>query len=575
MSNIFSLFKLFFGAIFSSESFVGEIKKGPKGIIKLVLLGLLFLYVLGAFGAIMVLTLLGVYKNLAGYGMQNLMPTFSFLFAAIGILFFGFIAAATNYYTGGNEEQLLSMPLKPKEIFTAKYLVSSVSDGILGAFILGTAGIIYGYNEGHLANPLFWITLICSIVFLVCFVLFVIYVLLILFLTVFPFLRKKKILTSIASVLTFVFAITFSLLSSSISSSIVSDGGLTGFVTGETAARFSKVGKISAFFESSFSGNILCALVFLAFSALIIFVLVPLISKFYINTLDGFSDVKSKKYSATEISKSLENETKGRSLFKALLIKDIHGVLREPSFFANGPLFIIIMPLIMVVSMAIGFFSASKGDSTEVLFSIQQLIQTIDGETLKIVEFWFILVGSIYVSFLGVNANIASTAFSREGKGLANLKAMPITFKNISQAKIVHSLIYCILSYIEFALIFSAILGLVKIPFSAVSVVRIFLLTFMLGFAISFFMIYIDILLDAFNPKINWENPIHAFKKNVNTLFSVLGTMAVAALIVYACIKFQQFGIYTLLGLVLVFALLTFGIRFAYYKYGEKKFWEM
>lgn len=574
MSNTFSLFKLFCGSIISPEIFAGEIKKGPKGIAKLILIGLIFAYVIGGFVFLMVALFLGTYKTLSSYGMQNLMPLLSFTVSAISILFFGFITAATSYCTGSGEEQLLSLPLLPKEILAAKYFVTSISDGLFGAAILGTAGVIYGKNEGLLLNPVFWITLVSSIIFITFAAVFIIYLFLILLLTIFPGLRKKKLLTTVASVLVFIFAIGFSMISSQ-AGTIITEG-LGDIISNETASQmvasnffFIKL------FDTAFRGNILCALVFLAVTALIIFIFMPLLSELYIKSLDGFSDVKSKKYSAEDISSSLEKEAKGRGIFRALLVRDIQEVLREPSFIANGPLFVILFPALILVSSGVSFINASGKNFSELLEGIHLIFQSADQNMMNVIEFWVILVGSIFVSFIGTFANIASTSFSREGKGLSNLKSMPISFKTISQAKIAHSLIYCGIAYIEFLILLVIAKSITEIPFSGSSYIKIIITTLITGTSISMFLIYIDILLDAFNPKLNWENPTMALKKNMNILFSVLGTMAVAFIIVLGALRFYKFGIYTILALTAIFIVLDVSVRLLYFRYGERRFLEM
>jgi Ca2+/Na+ antiporter len=140
------------------------------------------------------------------------MPFITMLVALLIIMFFGFTSVAASYYTGSSEEFLMSLPLTPGQFFGAKFAVSFVSDAVMGVGMFAISSIIYGYNEGLLTNPLFYIGfLVTALAFSVASV-FIIYLLFILVLYFIPALRKKKVMTVIATILLIAFCIFYGLL---------------------------------------------------------------------------------------------------------------------------------------------------------------------------------------------------------------------------------------------------------------------------------------------------------------------------------------------------------------------------
>jgi hypothetical protein len=182
-------------------------KKGPKGIVKSIFLCIFALYVIGVMVGMYTVYMLGTYKYMASNGSQHMMPFISMMIALMVIMFFGFTSVASTYYTGTGEEFLMSLPLTPSQFFGAKFAVSFVSDAIMGVGMFTISSIVYGYNEKLLTNPLFYLGfLVSSLAFSVTAV-FVIYLLFILILYFIPALRKKKIMTVIATILLISFCI--------------------------------------------------------------------------------------------------------------------------------------------------------------------------------------------------------------------------------------------------------------------------------------------------------------------------------------------------------------------------------
>ena len=204
---LWSVFKIFASNIFSFGTFIEGFKKGVKGILKNILVILLFIYLIGVSGGMYIFIMNSVGNGLVNSGDIQKMPILILLTALAIVFFFGFVSAATNYYTGCGEEQFLSMPLRGVEIFGAKVGVTAVTDAILGAVIVIVGGIIYGIKAQVLTKPLFYVGLIALVLAVVSLCLLVIYGLMILILSLVPRFRSKGLLTSVATVLIVVIVI--------------------------------------------------------------------------------------------------------------------------------------------------------------------------------------------------------------------------------------------------------------------------------------------------------------------------------------------------------------------------------
>lgn len=572
MSNLtFSVFKIFTKNIFSFGNYIEGFKKGPKSIIKNIFIALAAVYCVIAFVFMYGMMMYSSYNTLQLAGSTKLFPLLTMILATFSILIFGFLSASSNYYTGCGEEQFMSMPLSAKNIFSAKFGVTFITDALLGFALFTISSGYYGYKEGLLTNPLFYLGYLTTVIALLLVTVFVIYFLLILVLYFVPSLRKRSFLSAIASILVIIFALSYSMFSTNLTAAI--DGEQTQLVQnlGHTISEIANKNPVLMFLSDGINGNILTMLVMLALSALVIFVLIPAISNLYIKTLNGFSEQKTKKLNQKETAQVFEKGLKRNSVFKSLYIRDVRTVLRESAFLANGPLIIVIMPVIFIFSFLVGFLSASEEGVSSLLISIQEFFMEMDASTLEKIEYYCVVVAAGLTIFLGTSTSIAATSFSREGKSLYDLKAMPIETENIVAAKLWHAITYVFVALIMVIIILIAGVTLFNIPLPQGHLLPMIFQIIMLSITPSILLIYLDMFLDTVNPKLLWENPMAAFKQNANSIFSVLITMGVIAIYVVAVILLPKNTV-TIIGIAVVFGIIAAPIGSAYTKYAKKKF---
>lgn len=530
-SPVFSVFKLYASNQFSMNNFFGDSKKPGKKVGKTIGMIILILLILASIANSLITSLLGLYKGLKIYEAQDVMPAISLIFSISLIFVFGFLTIASTYYSGSSEDQLLSLPLKSRDILRAKFLVSLIADSFLPLLLLITSVVIYGIKEGLTFHISFYVGLLFSFLSAGVIAIFLIYLTLILLIYLIPSFRNRKVLVGIASVLSFVVVIVMTFMLSSFSSYGNVDPAKA--FTAETIDQmnvFLENSGIFTIFLSAIKGNWLSILVLVLIPAAIYFGVIPLISGMFTKSLTGFSDTKTTKMDKTEISKTLQKDVKRRSNIQALYIRDVLTVLREPTFFANGPLMVFLLPIIMLGSAGASLYFSSQKFRDMDFTKFSEALSSIPAETIPKIVFYIAAIGGFIVIFLGAMSSIGTTSFSREGKGLQNLKAMPLDYSTIIDAKIFHAFTYNILAYVVMFVLILAGLIIIPLPISTAQIADIFINMFLFSFTALAFCTFVEMFMDAVAPKLNWENPVAAVKQNLNTMFAVLFTFAFIAI---------------------------------------------
>ena len=569
---IYKLFKILNQGSYNFSGIFGEFKKGPKGIIKAIFLSILAIYVFGVMIGMYTMYMIGTYKYLAESGNQQFMPFISMMVALMVIMFFGFTSVASTYYTGTGEEFLMSLPLTPAQFFGAKFAVSFVSDAIMGVGMFAISSFVYGYNEGLLTHPLFYLGfLVTALVFSITAV-FIIYLLFILILYFIPALRKKKVMTVIATILLIAFCMFYGFLNSSVSISFSN----MEFANERIGSSIDKIFELSSdipffmYISGALNGNVIPILILAAAGSLVIFVLVPLFGNMYIKSLNGFSDVKSKKITTEKAAEVIKKDVRSGSVFHALFMRDVRNVLREPAFFSNGPLFVFLFPVILGISFVIGFV-ASGENIGEIVSELQLKMMEISPQQFVSIKYYVTLGFAAYTIFTGTFANIATTSFSREGKSLNDLKAMPVKFDMIVKVKFWHAMLYVGIADVISIILLSVFYSLIAVPVTFWEFVQMCLFMTLVAGSISILLIFIDMFIDTMNPKLNWETPMAACKQNFNVLWSMLLTMLTIALVVVLVIVVLPKKMNALLILSVIFIIISSPIGAGYFRYAEKR----
>jgi ABC-2 type transport system permease protein len=264
-------------------------------------------------------------------------------------------------------------------------------------------------------------------------------------------------------------------------------------------------------------------LLLISINLTVIVVLIIFIGPVYLKTIIG-SDERRKSRKVN----SILFKNKPKHIFISLISLEWKTLVRSPIYFLNLILIVIILPLILFGSI---FFGTSASASQVELLQVIELINGLD----------FNFNNPLYVSilfgislFLASTTFIAPTAISRLGGSAAFFKALPISYLNFINFKvfwanaltIVPTLLYIVIGSIY------GFLGILEAMLLAGALISLFTLINYIGF-----------MIDLFNPKLDWLNETQAVKQNLNTVFYMLGTWGLIALIVYSGFLIQDLAL--------------------------------
>ncbi|MDR0249435.1 MAG: hypothetical protein LBI44_07285 [Oscillospiraceae bacterium] len=195
-----------------------------------------------------------------------------------------------------------------------------------------------------------------------------------------------------------------------------------------------------------------------------------------------------------------------RSVTKAVFVKEWKSLLRSPVFALNSLTGVVVFPVMIAVS-AVG------GSSYAVVF--EQLAQYGVPEPML----WMTL--SAVLGFVASINPAASTVFSREGRGLDQIRALPLT-----PAEQLRGRMLC----------FHSIgVGGVLLSFAAMLLMPldkgIIALSAFTGLGISFAATEISAVPDCAAPKTRWSSDTEAMKQNFNSLLGMIYAFAMLPLL--------------------------------------------
>ncbi len=487
-------------------------KPTAKEIIKAVGFGALIVLLVGDFGFLFVMMNLGMYEGLALAGLQGLLILNAAVLATMLTLIAGFMTALSTYYLNDMELQLLSMPIKPRALFGAKFTAVYLSEAVVSVFFIGIAMVIFGIKESP--NPLFYLWGIIAGVLLPLPALAVSYLIQIPLLSVARFLKNKKAIMMVGGVLGLVFALGFNVYFQGMMARLNNPEAMAGMVAGPdsliTAIGNAYPPALFAWKAMSDPASIdalgwMLALVAICVAgpALVVYFL----SGAYARSLLGFNEAHLKKLTKAGADAFIVRYIRGGSAFRSLVMREFNMMNREPLYLLNGPFVVVLMPLILGIMLVV---------QKDMLLSdpdMAGILALING------GFGAVLAG-LAGGMLGSFSSITCTAVSRDAKALPFIKSLPVKAGTYMLAKLAHGLIFAVIgSVIGVGLVAMALkLGFVDIISGLVVSLSLSALLNMGG-----------LWLDTANPRLSWDNPIAAMKQNPNSVIAILAAMGLMA----------------------------------------------
>ncbi len=422
-------------------------------------------------------------EPLSKTGNTNIVLLFAFILATIMVIMITMFDSQTYFYNNKDYDMLASLPIKPINIITAKYLNSYLISLLYNCAIIIPAFVVY-FIFSH-------ITIIGFTLFALALVLMPAYtqlfgsILAWIINAVTSKMKNKSIIKSIFSILLLVVYLT--LIYSMNSNTIIEifSGGMPMFLKVICPHIYFLN---QALIENSF---------LYAFYFILISVAFALISIFIVSI--GYKSINSSiKTIRKKITKKKELNFKQSYIIKSLIKKETKTFFMTPIYFINGMTGPILM-IVMLVSMLLNIKSFASYVSIDISVLILALM---------------------LVLCLGI-APPTSVSISMEGSKLYKIKSLPISFKTISIAKILFNLIL----YLPFLLVgMIGILIFTNINIATISCI------FVYAMLTTFIFILVGLLLNLRYAKLNWDNEYQAVKQGMSTLFTMLIDILLSAI---------------------------------------------
>ena len=494
MTNYLSLVKVFIRSLSMTKP---STKK--QMIVTKLLLVLVSLLIILPFVVVSGLFIYTVTNSLVEYNYETIGLEFMCILLCVFTFIFSFNVILNELYFTGDIENLLPLPLKPREIVGAKIASIFCAESLVQLLVIFFSVIGFFFALGlsfknFLLGILGMITLpmipiiYCSIISL-------------LIMSFTRFIRNKETIRKVG--LVFVLAVLMLFVYFlGVLQNFDLELYIEGFVNGDQTFLHVMRGilpHINLFIDILVTGSIRSLLLYILVNIGFIVVLLGLADVCYFKGVVGLSskDTESKK-SSSNILNNIKVENPTNSYFK----KEIFTLFRTSSYFLNCILINFIWPIFVYVICKLKF-----PDLT--LSKLKNLVTSTDNNTLIII-FMFVIGVSILLPALN---SIASSSFSREGKNFYFMKYIPMDYSSQVYVKLLVSFIIAFIGVNVFSLIFYLVIGL------KVSTAFIFLI---ISFLAILFICSLGIIIDSINPKLVWDDELNALRENSNN-FIVMG----------------------------------------------------
>ena len=495
------------GATGSAVGSTGE----NTSIVKTGLFILFLIYIGGCFIVLFRTLTVNLYKSLQPLGMQQLIfeieitALFAFLFIS------NFLLTLSTYFIGSIEQALRAMPIPSRIFFAAKFLAHCLPAMIISISFFGITAVTYGRYEHPPAA--FYAMALIGAVFFPLPIIGLCYLIHIGVMRMTKIFKQRRFVMMITGLLGIAMALGINYFVQSVNMlrDVPDLAGTLSRYRQSISALIHYLLPVHFFADSLAAGSFSAAagsfIPFIATCIVVPAAVIGLLSSLYEKTLDGFDDHTLKRLTASETVNLIRSKFARRSIFTALLLREIRMMNREPAYLLNGPFTIILLPLIYGIMHLTGSLYLPPETAAFMRGSAGVLIAGVCG------------------AFLGSAGGVAATAVSRDAKNLSMIKSLPLSTKQYMQAKLVHAMLFagvgaCIGTG-GIALLFS----LKPLTVAAALIIAL---------SLALFCNLLALMLDTVHPKLHWDTPAAAVKHNLNNIIMLFLDLLILSITVAA-----------------------------------------
>lgn len=485
--------KSFTYRIFNLRTNDGKGKR--KRILNIFLSLVLTIYIIGLFGVVALSAITEIARTEAGYMIMIQL----FLGMGIFLLIFYMVAFMSAIFYSNEVKMLMTLPIKRENILFAKAL----SMGLIFYIIFGIyASFVYipyanaGFNDVAKILPVIMLV-IGSVNFEIAVITIVVSV-------VMRYLNQFRSTKYIFQVVGFTLLMGFSIgiqffVNSAVTKNLAMSNGIE-----KVASWVPQIFFLKVILEKNIVVSVLVGFVALLLGSGILYIFSKVSTGFVFEAinLENSKDSHKKRIKAGANTKE--------SVAKTLMKRDLLNIVKTPVFLFN----VGIGGLILAVFVIFFLFSSSKTLGITPSYGVvSELVGSSFSSPIEEVIFAaaaFFLVGAI----VSISSNTALTSFTREGKKIWLTQTLPISAKEQVRGRVAASILLQSVNTIPTALIALFLVGFRPM----------FIIGALVGLGVAmFFIAALAMLVGSFKPKLDWDNPQQAVKRNGTVMVFNLG----------------------------------------------------
>jgi len=485
-------------------------------------------------------TIMKTYDVLAQFFAQSMLLDIVVLLSCSITFILGIFYVVSIFYLSDDTKYLLPLPLKPFEILGAKFIAITLYEYVTQALLIVPILLVYGI-KGGLGFAYYMYAILAFLILPVIPLVLASIIAMIIMKTsdIFKNKEKLKLFGAIASIFIIV---PLSFLMQKLSNSAARGIDQASSVI---AIRNSKLmtiilelfpnAKYSILALDNFQTpkGLLYMFIALCITALAFILFLYMAQLLYLKVVTDMADIGYGK------SISLDKEERKlikHPVYKTYILKEIHILVRTPNYLINCVLTNFIWPIFLAIPIFAG--SMDTGNLKMIMKLLTDL--NVAGP----------LVAGVFalILFIASSNGIASTAISREGKGIIVNKYIPVKYSKQLFYKIVPSLaagLVCIITVVLAIILLMRPPVYVWIYMTVVSIVAVIMSSL------------IGILVDVYRPKLNWNNEAEAVKQNLNVLISMIINTALAVVTCYIVFKAKLTLLVAFTSLLVIYGMVS------------------
>lgn len=547
-NKVISLTKVIFKNSFQNMETAKEANTNKKSKSMVILYIFVFIYLAGIIGVFSN----GLIKELIAIKQEQMFIGLILLGIAGFVLIQSIFSAINILYYSKDNEYILPLPIKPREIVASKTNVLLITEYFVIAIIGLIPLSIYGILTS--ASGAYYIAMAIVLLTFPIIPVLISSLLVLIVMSFSKFAKNKNRFQLIATL--FIIAI-ICVLSFTTSSQETSPEELIEMVTKANGlvetirGAFPTLGMaIESLVNTNLQNQILNLLLLVTTTGIIYILYIILGQKLYLKGAVGNLSSGKKTKKKIDERKLFKKST----LFGTYVGKEFKTLLRNPVFFMQCVLPAILFPILIIGLSFVGI----KGEQNSELESIVNIIQN---KTSIYLGIGILCAVQFFLMFIYISA----TAISRDGENAVFIKYIPVPFIKQIDYKVFPNIVMTT---------FMSILTIIMVEYLLKIPIIYILLIAIASIIMGIFHSYISIIVDLKRPKLEWNSEYAVVKQNMNLMWPVILGLVNITIIVALAIICNFINSYIFIAVIsLIYIFLTIVIR-NYIKKNEEKLLE-